>query len=265
MAVQRHEVSSYDGTRIPLWTSGSGKPLLIVHGAATDHGTWEAVRKYLEPHAMVAVMDRRATFGDPLGALTMQSEFEDVAAVANWLGVDTALVGHSSGALCTLGASLLLPKLSRLVLYEPPLEQGPHYPDALHRLNELLRANDIDGVFDAWLKQYVGMPESVAEQIKVSPLGVGIRSFARYLPREMASHLAHSFDARAFTKVTAATVYLLGSETPKDSVQLCGFIRLLEGTMPNFRVRELPGQGHFANVLAPELLAKAILDAVGLA
>ena len=72
-------------------------------------------------------MDRRAITGDPLSELDLTMEFEDVAAVARSFGDDVAVLGHSAGALCTLGASLLLPRLKHLLLYEPPLEEGPHY------------------------------------------------------------------------------------------------------------------------------------------
>jgi pimeloyl-ACP methyl ester carboxylesterase len=33
-------VASTDGTDIALWTSGVGKPLVLVHGGAADHTRW---------------------------------------------------------------------------------------------------------------------------------------------------------------------------------------------------------------------------------
>jgi hypothetical protein len=36
----------------------------------------------------------------------------------------------------------------------------------------------------------------------------------------------------------------------------------LESMKPDIRVRELPGQGHFANLTAPKLLAETILTAL---
>ena len=262
MSAQLQEIRSADGHLIPVWVSGKGRPLLIVHGGATNHRSWEPVRAHLESHATVAVMDRRAITGDPLSELDLTMEFEDVAAVARSFGDDVAVLGHSAGALCTLGASLLLPRLKHLLLYEPPLEEGPHYRSVLPRLHELLRADDIDGVYDVWLKEYVGMPEPVAEAVKSSPVGADNRLFAQYLPREMAAHLNWVFDPKSFSKVTATTVYFTGSETPQDNVQLWGFARMLKDTIPNFSVCEIPGQGHFANFHAPKLLAELVLDSI---
>lgn len=94
--------------------------------------------------------------------------------------------------------------------------------EAWEGLRERLDAHfNVDGVYDAWLKDYVGMPEDVAEEVKASPVGASMRPFARHLPREMAAHLAWRFDART----------------------LRGLIPLLEGALGDFSVRALPGQG----------------------
>jgi pimeloyl-ACP methyl ester carboxylesterase len=262
MNPRRSEVRSNDGAQVPVWTSGRGRPLLIVHGAAGTHDTWEMMREHLDAHFTVSIMDRRATSGDPSSLLEMSREFEDVAAVARSLGGDLALLGHSSGALCALGAAPLIPNLHHLLLYEPPLERGAHYPIALQKLQQLLKQGDIDAVYDAWLKDYVRLPAALAEQIKTSPVGASMRPLAQYLPREMAAHLAWTFDPHAFSSVSARAVYLVGSETPEASVELRGFIKLLEQALTNFAVREIPGQGHFANFFAPELLAAILLESI---
>ncbi len=263
MPAQQQTVESSDGTLIPVWVSGQGQPLLIVHGAATNHGSWESVRAYLEPYLTVAAMDRRATFGDPMSQLDITTEFNDVAAVARSLGDRVAVFGHSSGAQCSLGASLLIPNLTDLILYEPPLDIDPQYLPKLRKLEALLRAGDVDGLYDSWLKEYVGMPAEVAEEVKASPIGAEIRAFAEYLPREMAAHVSWQLSPEAFAVVEAPTTYLVGEHTPEENEQLRGFIRLLERVMPDFRVHELPGQGHFANFRAPDRLAETILDILG--
>ena len=263
MPATRHEVRSADGTLIRIWQSGSGRPLLIVPGTSTDPRAWDGVRDHIERHVTVAVMERRAILGDPLSQLDMEREFEDVAAAAKGLGDDVDVLGHSSGALCTLGASLLATNLRRLLLFEPPLEDDAAlYQPALDRMWDLLRADDIDGVYDTWLKQYVGIPEEAAEGLKASPVGAAMRPFARYLPREMASHLARKWDPKAFAKVETPALYLVGGNTPPANEQLRGWIKLLEGVMPNFAVREIPGQDHFTPMLAPEVFAAFLLDCI---
>jgi pimeloyl-ACP methyl ester carboxylesterase len=260
MDLSRTQIQSNDGTQIPVWSSGRGRPLLIVHGAAGTHDTWEMMRPLLDSHLEVTIMNRRVTFGDPLSPLEMTSEFEDVAAVARSLGDDVVLLGHSSGAQCALGAAPMIPQLKQLLLYEPPLDFeriSPHYRVVLPKLEQLLRAGDIDGVYDAWLKEYLRVPEEAAEQVKASPIGQSMRPLAQYLPREMAAHLGWNFNVDGLKGLTARTTYLVGSESPAE---LRGFIPILEHALKNFEVREIPGQGHFANFFAPELLADLVLE-----
>ena len=108
----------------------------------------------------------------------------------------------------------------------------------------------------------VRLPDALVDQSKASPIGVSMRPLTQYLPSEMAVLLAWTLDPSAFNNVSARTVYLVGSETPEDSVELRGFIKLLEQALPNFTVREIPGQGHFANFFAPKLLAEIIVDSI---
>ena len=79
------------------------------------------MRAHLDDHFTVSIMDRRAASGDPSSPLEMNREFEDVAAVARSLDGDVAVFGHSSGALCALGAAPLIPNLHHLLLYGPLL------------------------------------------------------------------------------------------------------------------------------------------------
>src|SRR5215831_10252761 len=103
-------------------------------------------------------------------------------------------------------------------------------------MHQLLKAGEVDAVYDAWLKDYVRVPEAAAEQVKASPIGASMRPFAQYLPREMAAHLAWTFDPRMLRGVSARTVYLVGSETPQENMELRGFIKLLEQALTNFTV-----------------------------
>src|SRR5688500_12526490 len=56
-------VISGDGTDIAIWTSGHGKPLILVHGAPADHTRWRPLLPHLEPHVTVHAIDRRGRGG----------------------------------------------------------------------------------------------------------------------------------------------------------------------------------------------------------
>jgi pimeloyl-ACP methyl ester carboxylesterase len=46
-------ITSKDGTPIACWHSGYGEPLLLIHGTASDHGAWNPLIPFLEPHFAV--------------------------------------------------------------------------------------------------------------------------------------------------------------------------------------------------------------------
>jgi len=68
-------------------------------------------------------MDRRghgASGDSPDYAL--QKEAEDVAAVVNSRPGTVFVLGHSYGGVCALEATFLTERISKLILYEPPLQ-----------------------------------------------------------------------------------------------------------------------------------------------
>jgi pimeloyl-ACP methyl ester carboxylesterase len=114
-------VVSRDGTEIAAWRSGSGPPLVLVHGGTTDHTNWDGVVSELGRHFTVYAMDRRGRGGSgDAPTYAVEREFEDVATIVDRLGGPVHLMGHSYGALCALEATRLTSNIAKLVLYEPP-------------------------------------------------------------------------------------------------------------------------------------------------
>jgi pimeloyl-ACP methyl ester carboxylesterase len=261
--MKNFSVNAFDGLEIPVWTRGRGPTLLIVHGAAADHHDWDAVAELLEPHFTVATMHRRCTMGDPLEELDFTAEFRDVAAVTAALDGPVTAFGHSSGALCVLGAALQPEvRLARLIVYEPPLDQSAHHQAAALRLLKLLHEGDIDAVYRAWVRDYAAMPAPLADMFDASAAGAGLRRYARYLPREMAAHQRFPIADNTFAGIRVPLTYLVGSFTPPDEPQLRPLIAILQANNPGMQLRELPGQGHFAGLEAPALLADIIRETV---
>src|SRR5215210_1019443 len=143
-------ITSRDGTPIAYRRSGKGPPLVLVHGAAADHGRWSPVLPALEERFTVYAVDRRGrgSSGDAEG-YAIEREFEDVAAVVDSIGEPANLLGHSYGALCSLEAALHTRKVRKLVLYDPGIEVAGEeiYPhEVIERLEALLGVGDRDGV-----------------------------------------------------------------------------------------------------------------------
>jgi pimeloyl-ACP methyl ester carboxylesterase len=257
MATIRHEVHSADGTLIPVWISGEGRPLLVVHGAVSDHTAFDLLREQLEPRVTFAAIDRRGTFCDPSGRHELEREFEDIAAVADSLGPEIDLFGHSSGAVCSLGACLRLSNLRRLVMYEPPRRNKPNWPEMVRTMDALQAARDTDGIFSTWIQGETGLSDTAARKMKENPIGAAMFERANTLPREMSAMAGWDIDMKAYRDLRAATLYLTGADTRADNHV---YMDLLKDVIPDFTHREIPSQGHMAHVLAPAVLAGLVLD-----
>lgn len=94
-------VVSAGGTEIAYERTGSGPPLVLVHGTSADHVSWDGIRSVLEEDRTVYAIDRRGRGESGDGAeYDLEREFEDVTAVVESVGEPVALFGHSFGALC---------------------------------------------------------------------------------------------------------------------------------------------------------------------
>lgn len=131
------------------------------------------------------------------------------------------------------------------------------YPEEyINRLEELLAAGHPEEVILTHYRENVGMPSEEIEQIKLSPAWPARLATAHTLPREMRAEEQYRFDAQRFKDLRTPTLLLLGGESPdfaRENTQL------LNATLPNSLIIELPGQQHIAMYTAPELFVHEIL------
>src|SRR5688572_2832554 len=89
-------IRSKDGTPIAYWRSGTGLPLILVHGTAGSYIRWAPILPALEPHFSVYAFNRRGR-GESGDAekYAIEREFEDVAALVEAIEAPVYLLGHS--------------------------------------------------------------------------------------------------------------------------------------------------------------------------
>ena len=121
------QVPSRDGTLIAVECAGAGPNLVIVHGGTGDRSRWKPLFPFFASHFTVCAMDLRGrgASGDSAD-YSLQKGAEDVAAVVNSRPGTVFVLGHSIGGVCALEAAFLTDKISKLVLYEPPLQDRNH-------------------------------------------------------------------------------------------------------------------------------------------
>jgi pimeloyl-ACP methyl ester carboxylesterase len=253
------QVTSKDGTVIGFKQGGAGPPLVLVHGTTADHSRWSGVSSHLERHFTVYAMDRRGRgqSGDSPD-YGIEREAEDVAALVEVIGEPVSLLGHSYGAVCSLEAVLLTAKVSRLILYEPPIPTGlPQYPPGVpNRIQALIDSSELEAALEVFFREVVRMPEDELEAYRQLPVWNVRILLAPTIPREMAIDRTYTFDARRFAGSQVPTLLLLGGDSPQLFQQA---VELVDSALPESQVVILPGQQHIAMDTNPELFLGEVL------
>jgi len=251
--------TSKDGTAIGCFESGSGPPLVLLHGMAADRARWAPVVPALERHHTVYACDRRGRGASGAGEpYAIEREFEDVVAVVDGIGGSVDVVAHSWGAICALEASRVAAHLGRMVLYEPPISVGgPVYPAGLiDRLETLLRNGDDDGVVATYMLEIVRVPAAQVERMRSLPAWAGRVTGAASIVRELRAHEHYQFDSGAFRDVRVPVLLLLGGASPPFFEAA---LAQVQTAPPHARLVVLPGQTHVAIDTAPDLFAREVL------
>ncbi|GAA4674913.1 alpha/beta hydrolase [Pseudonocardia yuanmonensis] len=252
-----------DGTRIGFWTSGDGPPVVMVHGAMADHTTLDRVVPLLAPHVTVHAVDRRGRgISDDGPDYAIEREYDDLAAVAAAVaaraGGPVTLYGHSYGATCALGTALRSPDVARLALYEPAFAGTAHHPaPLLDRLEELVVRGEREAAVETTLREVLEVPEADVAAMRALPSWSARVGAAPTIPRELRTATARILDPASYAHLAMPTLLLDGERSPAGQRAV---VATLAGALPAARVAVLPGQGHLAQVTAPELVAGAVLD-----
>lgn len=244
-------VTSADGTTIAYSRTGTGPPLLLVHGSLNDRNAWAFVTPAFAERFTVFAMDRRGRGeSGPVAEHALEREFEDVIALIDAIGEPVDLAGHSFGARCAIGATAMVPdRVKHLVLYEPPSS------DQAEGLPEIFEALSPDDAVTTFFRR-MDQPEAEIEARKATPAWPYLLGFTSTMPSEMRTLRDHRFDPERHDALTMPVLLLKGSEsTPRLGVVM----RQLQQHIPRAKWVTLEGQGHGAIMLAPKLFSDTVL------
>lgn len=266
MAVTRYVVSP-DGSRLGVELVGTGPRVLFVHGGTADRTRWDRITEPLRGALTMCLLDRRGrglSRDEATGTYTWRREAADVAAVAEALGA-RAVVGHSYGGLCALGATHLTSEIDRAVVYEPTLA-APGIPiipaGVMERIGTLLDGDRADDALSLFFTDVVGVPTAdVAQRRQTADWRARLAALPTAL-REGAAVAAVDVDALALEEIGLPVAVLVGSTT---TAPLAAAARAVAARLPQGRLVELAGSGHTAMDDDPLVFASVLLDTLGVA
>ena len=256
-------VTSADGTEIAFTRTGSGPPLVLVHGAVSDHRFWDlsGVRSALAAHCTVYAMDCRGV-GQSSDAprYELEREFEDVAAVVDAIDHPATVLGHSGGARSSLEAAILTDNCDQLILYEPPIPGGEFQgvPEVvLADMQQLLEEGKNERMVEFFLEAVAqSTPEEIEAQ-RTAPYWHEAVNAAHVWLRHFKAERGYEFDAARFTNLTTSTALLTGSDSPqflKDATIV------VDEALPDSQIVTLEGYAHEAMLTAPDYFVDEVLE-----
>jgi len=256
-------VTSADGTTIAYERTGSGPPLVLVHGGGDVHEFWDlaGVCTAFADHFTVYAMDRRGRgeSGDT-AAYALEREADDVAAVVDSIDDPVVLLGHSYGALCALEAVLRTDNLRKLVLNEPPIQVGDHEPleveEAVAEIQRLLDEGENEGALVLMLEEVAQLNPDELDAARSSPIWPDMVDAAHTLPRELRANAEYEFDAARFADVTTPTLMLTGGESLPFFTDAA---EAVTDALPNSRLVTFDGHAHEPMNTAPDRFIDEVL------
>lgn len=259
-------VRSRDGTEVAYWTTGTGPPLVLVHGTPADHTRWRPLLPELEPHFTVHALDRRGRgASSDAPDYFLEREYEDLAAVVDAVaaesgGTPVSVYGHSHGGIVAFGAAALTANIHKLVLYEgwpvpdPEVYAVPPQLDA--RLDQLVATGDRDAAIELLFRSLEDMSDEDIASFKAAPSWPGRVAAAHTITREIRGESTARLDLERARTITVPVLLVTGANSVDASRP---HAETVAAALPNARVVILDGQGHVADALDPAAFAAQVV------
>jgi pimeloyl-ACP methyl ester carboxylesterase len=252
-----NRITSRSGATVSYASYGSGPPLVLVHGAFSDHRTnWEFVAPMLREHFAVFAIARRGRGETPAtSGHSLHDEVADLVTLIQLIEEPVFLLGHSYGAHCALAAAAVVPeRVRRLVLYEPAspdLMEGK----TLARLELLGAAGRWDELAFTFFRDALFVPVEELTALRASELWPPIVADARASLEDLRALSRYDFAPDRFASLDMPVLLQVGTE----SVRHLYVTDALAAVLPDVRIEALPEQAHEGMTTAPRMYADRVI------
>lgn len=213
----------------------------------------------LSSHFTVCAMDRRGhgLSGDSPD-YSLQKEAEDVASVVDSRPGTVFVLGHSYGGVSALEAMFLTNRISKLILYEPPVQEPVEHDLAVAgKMERMIKEGARAQAVVTFVTEVVQLSPGEVAAMKARPAWAELVSTIDAQLRQMHALAAYRFDAARMSTVRQPTLLLLGGDTTSPYAKQA--INSLQTSLPNATRVVLKGQQHNAMDTGRDMLATAII------
>lgn len=256
-------LTASDGTHLVLETTGTGPPVVFVHGSNGGLDSWEEIARRLSGFQVVRYARRNHPPSDvalvPNGFAVEAADLECVlGAVTEAAGPGAHVVGGSYGATVALHAALTgTDRIASLALFEPPLLlSGGHLSPVLERFRRLCAEARYPDALELFAREVACVPSELVEaasfELENEELG---RSATLSAGADMEAMAA---DGRDIDRWAAIAVPVLLMQGGLSWPPLPEGMDRLASALPHAQRVVWSDQSHFATAMVPERVAETL-------
>jgi pimeloyl-ACP methyl ester carboxylesterase len=234
--------------------SGSGRPLVLLHGGTADSSSWDPLLSILEPHFRVIRPDSRAhgRTNNPLGQLTYPQMADDTATLCRALDLEKPLfIGYSDGGQIALEIGLRHPELPQALVIGGAIykNEGVEF--------SFFKSVGIEGPGEVNFAQFEAAEPGWVEMLQATHVSSGDPAYWRTLLRQISALWLGPWDysPEDLQQIVAPSLILLGDRDDLTPLQQgVDLYRML----PNAELAIIPNATHMST-LTP-LCMQMVLD-----
>lgn len=254
-----------DAGRLVYHESGTGDPLVLLHGGFLDHHMWDDQIPVFATRYRVIAPDARG-HGESANATRPFRHTDDVATLLRHLGAGPAvLAGVSMGAGTATDTALEHPDQVRALVVSGAGTSEPAFTDpwvqkVLGQWTTAMAGGDLDGAIDAFTLFAAGPERSLDD---VTPdVVTRIRDMAR---RTMGKHGPGDRDwsvpvQDTWERAAKIAVPVLAVPGSLDSPDHIGMAERLTRLVADGRTILIEGAAHYPNMEQPEAFQRAVME-----
>ncbi len=250
-----------NGTRLAYEITGSGEPLVLIHGFTLDTRMWdEQIAAFAESYRVIAYDVRGFGKSAPVGDDTYSS-VDDLKALLDYLGIGSAhLVGLSMGGGIASAFAVVYPSVARsLILVDAILwgfQGSEEWSNSLGVVRQAALDGGVDAAKDAWLAHALFAPAEEKPDVK-RQLEAMVADFSgwHWLNRDRERGLDPPTIQR-LGEIRAPTLVIVGERDLPDFFAIAD--RYVQD-LPRAQKVVLPGVGHMANMEDPATFNAIVL------
>jgi pimeloyl-ACP methyl ester carboxylesterase len=259
------EKASLDGITLEYEVSGSGEPVIMIHGALVADTFRPLVTEPSLQHFRLISYRRRGYAGSSSSRspISMEEQANDCVTLLRHLNAGRAhIVGHSYGGCIALQLALDSPSLVQsLTLLEPALiagESGEAYRESLVRTTQAHTDRPAEQVVDEFAQARWGGPgyRAVLDSMIPGAFEQAVADAATLFEHEIPGLLSWHFGEAEARRIDRPVLAVLGAESEALSPRFPETYRLLLRWLKDARGFLLDGATHWLTLQNPRGLAE---------